>query len=217
MGARVALTLRNALEAQTRERLGSADSRGHSGSAESLGRSGSAEMDSASGDEGKLGGASGGKDEPDGTSGGKGELDGTSGGKGELDGPSGGNGELGGTSGGKGELDGTSGGNGELDRIPARDWRLPRHWVTVSSQFRLEESGSSTGRWYEIPSRNRVLRTPSSSEQTRARGTNAVANSNGSGFALASEINRARSSIGVGPLICRCRSDLLLRMDSRRQ
>ncbi len=111
--------------AESRGRSGSADSRGRSGSAESRGRSGSAELDSASGDEGEL----------DGTSGGKGELDGTSGGKGELDG----------TSGGKGELDGTSGAELASDGIPARDWRLSRHRVTVSCQVRLEESGSSTG------------------------------------------------------------------------
>ncbi len=103
------------------------------------------------------------------------------------------------------------------DGIPARDWRLSRHWVTVSCQLRLEESGSSTGRWYEIPSRSRVLRTPSSKELARASGTNAVANSHDSGFALAREINRARSSIGVGPFICRCWSDLLLRTDSQTQ
>ncbi len=66
--------------------------------------------------------------------------------------------ELDGASGDEGELDGTSGGKGELDGILARDWRLSRHWVTVSCQFRLEESESSTGRWNEIPSRNRVLR-----------------------------------------------------------
>ncbi len=63
-------------------------------------------------------------------------------------------------------------------------------------------SGSSTGRWYEIPSRNRVLRTPSSRELTRARGMKAMANSNGSGFAQASE-NKSRS------LLHRCGSDLL--------
>ncbi len=115
----------------------------------------------------------------------------------ELDGTSGDEGELDGTSRGEGELDGTSRGDGELDGLPARDWRPPRHWVTVSSQFRLEVSRSSTGWWYEIPSRNRVLRTPSSRELARARGINAAANSNGSGFALASEINHARSSIGI--------------------
>ncbi len=26
--------------------------------------------------------------------------------------------------------------------IPARDWRLSRHWITVSCQFRLEELGA---------------------------------------------------------------------------
>ncbi len=84
--------------------------------------------------------------------------------------------------------------------IPARDWSFSRHWITVSCQFRLEESGSSIGWWKEIPSRNRVLRTSSSRELVRACGTKALAKSNDSGLARAREMNRALSSIGVGPI-----------------
>ncbi len=221
LGARVALPHLGARVALPR--LGGSESRGRSveldgtsGDEDTLGRTSGGNGDHLRGDGtgGRWRGAgTGGRWQGAGTGGrwrgagtggrsGSAELNGSSGEEGELDRTSRGIGELDGASGGIGELDGASGGNGELDGFPARDWRPPRHWVTVSSQFRLEVSGSSTGRWYEIPSRNRVLRTPSSRELARARGMKAVANSNVSGFAQASEINRARSSIGVGPVFC---------------
>ncbi len=153
-----------------RGRSGSADSRGRSGSAESRGRSGSAES------RGCLGSA-----ELDGTSGDDDDLDGTSGDDGDLDVTSGEERRAGwyqrrriraGRDQHGGDLGRDSGSRLEIFQTP-----------DVFCQFRLEVSGSFTGCWKEIPSRNRVLRTSPSSELVRASGTNALAKSNGSGLA----------------------------------
>ncbi len=83
------------------------------------------------------------------------------------------------------------------DGTSARDRRLSRHRITVSCQFRLEVSGSSTGWWKEIPSWNRVLRTSPSRALARASGMKALAKVSGSWLAWATAMNLARSSIAA--------------------